>query len=77
MGRKEISVSLRLFHLLFILAVLVLTDMFGAWAFWRYGQSSEAGLLVAGIMSFLAGFGVAAYAVFFVRKVRESSAGLV
>jgi len=60
--------SLRFFHLLFILCAFVLTDMFGAWAVWRHGQQPDTGLLIAGIVSFALGFGIAGYAIYFVQK---------
>ena len=65
--------SLRFFHLLFILCAFVLTDMFGAWAVWRHGQQADPMLLVAGIVSFLLGFGIAGYAIYFVQKAQTPS----
>ena len=64
--------SLRVFHLLFVLTAFVLTDMFGAWAFWRHGQTSEPALIIAGAISFLAGFAIAGYAIYFVNKVKQT-----
>ena len=61
--------SLRWLHLVFILAVLVLTDMFGAWALFEFAHSHDRTLLVAGIASFVLGFAVVGYSLWFVRKL--------
>ena len=59
--------SLRTFHLLFILAAVVLCDMFGAWGVYHAGAGSAN--LAMGIVSFLAGFGLIGYGIWFVRKL--------
>jgi len=61
--------SLRWLHLVFILVVLVLTDMFGAWALFEFAHSHDRTLLVAGIGSFALGFAVVGYSLWFVRKL--------
>ncbi|MBI1824753.1 MAG: hypothetical protein HYR83_00025 [Planctomycetes bacterium] len=53
--------SLRTIHLIFILAAIVLVDMFGAWAVYTNAHSHERGLLAVGILSFVAGFALAGY----------------
>lgn len=66
--RKEVPVTLRIFHLVFVLICMVAADMFGAWAVWQNAQTPETSLLVCGVLSFLVGFGLIAYAIWFVRK---------
>ncbi len=61
--------SLRWFHLVFILVVLVLTDMFGAWALFEFAHSHEQALLVAGVVSFVLGFAAVGYSLWLVRKL--------
>jgi len=59
--------SLKTVHLLFLLAVIIITDMFGAWAVHEHGETHDTATLVWGIISFLIGFGVIVYAVWVVR----------
>ncbi len=65
--------SLRNFHALFILIAMVLVDMFGAWAIWDHAQSHNKLVLAVGIVSFLIGFGLAGYAIWFVRKLDRAN----
>lgn len=65
--------SLRFFHLLFVLCAFVLTDMFGAWAIWRNERQPDVWYLVAGVLSFLIGFGIAGYAISFSQKAANPS----
>ena len=64
--------SLRTFHLVFVLAAIVAADMFGAWAIYHHAETPTPSLLVVGILSFLAGFGLVGYAIWFVRKLDRS-----
>ena len=61
--------SLRWFHLVFILVVLVLTDMFGAWALFEFARTHERALLVGGVVSFVLGFAAVGDSLWFVRKL--------
>lgn len=63
--------SLRTFHLVFVVICVAATDMFGAWAVWRHAQQPQPALLVFGVLSFLVGFGLIAYAIWFVRKAER------
>jgi len=63
--------SLRNFHFVFILIVIVVADMFGAWAVWKYSQTQEMTTLVLGILSFIAGFALIGYAIWLVRKLER------
>ncbi len=46
--------------------------MFGAWGVWTYQSIGDAVVLIAGILSFLAGFAVVGYAIWFVRKLDKA-----
>ena len=59
--------SLRSFHLVFILLVVVGADLFGAWSVWYYAEQKDAGVLVLGILAVLGGFGLIWYAIKLVR----------
>jgi len=61
--------SLRGIHALFVLIVLIATEMFGAWGVWTYQSTGDAVVLIAGIFSFLAGFAIVGYAIWFVHKL--------
>ena len=54
--------SLRNFHLLFILLVFMGADLFGGWALWRHAQYGDPQLLAMGIVSLVGGLGLAVYA---------------
>jgi len=59
--------SLRSFHLFFILLASVGADLFGIWAVWRHLQHPDPGLLVLGLVCIVGGLGLIVYAVHFVR----------
>lgn len=63
--------SLRWIHLIFVLVVLIATDLFGAWAVWSYVQTGEGVRLAAGIASFIFGFAAVVYAIWVVRELRK------
>ena len=60
--------SLRTFHVIFVLGSIILTELFGAWAFWRNAHQPDHSLVVAGTISLIAGFCAIIYAIWFVRK---------
>ena len=66
--------SLKTFHLVFIIIAIIAADMFGAWAIWH--RATLDGLTLAlGIATLVGGLVLTAYALFFVRKMdRESPA---
>ncbi|MES1254240.1 MAG: hypothetical protein ABUS56_01450 [Acidobacteriota bacterium] len=63
--------SLRLFHLVFIGASIVLAAFLAAWAMGEYRSGHDGGYLVTGAMSLLAAAGLAVYAAAFQRKTRR------
>lgn len=60
--------SLRFIHLMFVLICMVAADVFGSWALWQHVTTPKPSLLVFGILSFAAGFGLVVYAIWFVHK---------
>jgi hypothetical protein len=61
--------SLRTFHLAFILLVIVCAEMFGAREIWTFAETKELMTLVLGGLSLLGGLVLALYALLFVRKM--------
>ncbi len=61
--------SLRTVHLVFILIVFIMADMFGAWGIHEYSTTGDKIPLVMGVLSFAFGFGLAGYAIWQVRKL--------
>jgi Zn-dependent protease with chaperone function len=62
--------SLKTFHLVFIIAAIIMADMFGAWAIWH--RASLDGLTVAlGVATLIAGLALTGYAFYFVRKMER------
>ena len=53
--------SLRNFHLIFILLVFMGADLFGSWAIWNYRQTGDLVSLVMGVISLVGGLGLAVY----------------
>lgn len=64
--------SLRTFHLLFILLLIVCAELFGAREIWTFSASREAMALWLGTLSLLGGLGLSLYAVLFVRGMDEA-----
>jgi hypothetical protein len=66
--------GLRLLHLVFILTLLPLTDMFGAWAVHEHSHMGDGATLVWGMLSFTAGFALIGYTLLAVRKFQHMKA---
>jgi len=64
--------SLRAFHLVFILIAMVGADLFGAWAIHQWRLTSEWPTLVLGAISLAGGLGLAAYSAWFVGKLEKA-----
>lgn len=64
--------TLRTFHLVFILFAIVAADMFGAWAIWHYPVNHDTLLLALGIGTLVGGLALAVYAFFFVRRLDQA-----
>ncbi len=61
--------SLRTFHLVFILLAIVCAELFGAREFWHYSLTRDVPTLWLGIGSVLGGLALSVYALLFVRKM--------
>ena len=59
--------SLRTFHLSFILLSILGADLFAIWTVWQYTLHGEWPILIAGAVSILGGLGLVFYAVRLVR----------
>jgi len=59
--------SLRTFHLAFILIAIVGADLFGLWAIWQYARVGDGGILALGIVALAGGLGLVFYALKLVR----------
>ena len=65
--------SLRTFHLAFILLSLVTADGFALWAFREYSRTQDGIILVTAVIAVVAGFALMIYAFHFVRKMNRSN----
>lgn len=63
--------SLRIFHLVFILAAILAADMFGAWAIWSYPLTGSGLNLALGLFALVAGLALTVYALWFARKTER------
>ncbi len=61
--------SLRAFHLVFILLAIVTAEMFGARELWSYRLTKDVVELWLGVLSLVGGLGLSVYALYFVRKL--------
>ncbi len=64
--------SLRMFHLVFVLIAIVVTDMFGGWAVWEHAHTHETATLVVGMISFAIGFRLIGYGLWVVKKLNQA-----
>lgn len=61
--------TLRWFHMVFLLAAMILADMFGAWAIYWHGRGDQPLILTLGIISLAIGLGLAGYVAWLVKKL--------
>jgi len=59
------SFSLRRFHEIFLLAAIVMADLFGAWTIHNYLRTGDALTLGLGIFTLIAGLALCAYVILF------------
>lgn len=64
--------SLRAFHLVFILIAMIGADVFGAWAIHEWRLTGEWTTLALGAISLVGGLGLAAYSAWFVVKLEKA-----
>lgn len=65
--------SLRAFHLVFLLCAIVGADLFGVWAIRDYRTSGDVLILVLGIVTLLGGLGLIVYTIYVVRKLDQAN----
>jgi hypothetical protein len=65
--------SLRAFHILFIVLSVMLTAFFAAWAGGQYEAAHNAGYIVVAAAALGSGVGLCVYMTKFVRKTRRMS----
>ena len=65
--------SLRAFHLLFIVLSVILTAFFAAWAFGEYRARQDLTYAVTAVASLAAGIGLIAYLAAFLKKTKRLS----
>ena len=62
--------SLRTFHVIFIVCSIILTIGFGYWAMSNFQQHQTPAYLWTGVISFIAAIGLMVYEYFFLKKVK-------
>ena len=65
--------SLKAFHIFFIVMSIAITIVFGVWATLDYSRSGSGFNLALGVGSFAASVGLAIYGVWFLRKLKDVS----
>ena len=65
--------SLKAFHIVFIVASILLAFGFAAWAFANCGEEGRGGLLAYGIGASAAGAALVGYAIYVLKKLRNVS----
>jgi predicted transporter len=68
-GKGVTLVSLRTVHLVFILAAIVVAEMFGAWSIFHYPETADRLSLGLGIFTLIAGLALCVYAYHFVKRM--------
>jgi uncharacterized membrane protein HdeD (DUF308 family) len=63
--------SLKTFHLVFIIAAIITADMFGAWTIWSFRFTHDTVNLALGILTLIGGLALTVYAFYFVRKMER------
>lgn len=63
--------SLKAFHLVFIILSILFSLVFGIWAVLSYGSSEKTAELVLGIISLVGTLGMSIYLFFFLKKFKH------
>lgn len=63
--------SLKAFHVVFIVASILLSFLVGAWGVREFQLDGSGVSLAIGVLFYVSGFALVGYALKFVRKVRE------
>ena len=65
--------SLKAFHLVFIILSILFTLMFGVWGVVNHGSSGKTGELVLGVISLAGTVGLSVYLRYFLKKLKHVS----
>ena len=65
--------SLKAFHLVFIILSIMFTLMFGIWGVVNHGSSGKTAELVMGVLSLMGPLGLSVYLYFFLKKFKHIS----
>ncbi len=65
--------SLKAFHLVFIILSILFTVMFGIWGVMNHGSSGQTAELVMGVLSLMGTLGLSVYLYFFLKKFKHIS----
>lgn len=65
--------SLRSFHIFFIVVAVVAADLFGAWAVRDFMTSGDQLILAMGLATIVGGFGLLGYGIWFVNKLDRAN----
>tara|TARA_B100000929_G_scaffold238184_1_gene195020 strand:- start:299 stop:505 length:207 start_codon:yes stop_codon:yes gene_type:complete len=65
--------SLKAFHLVFIILSIMFTLMFGIWGVVNHGSSGKTAELVMGVLSLMGTLGLSVYLYFFLKKFKHIS----
>ena len=65
--------SLRAFHVFFMAVAIVGAEFFGGWALQYFSSTGDWLMLSLGVVSMLGGLGLAAYALWFIRKMNRAN----
>jgi hypothetical protein len=68
-----VDMSLKAFHIVFVVASILLAFFFGGWLMHDYLATREVAELVVGILSILAGVGLICYGKSILRKLKHIS----
>ncbi len=73
MVKKEFTLSLKAFHIIFIVAATLLAFGFGGWLIYYHIENSSYTFLFLGLIHLIAGVGLIAYGKRFLQKLKHVS----
>jgi len=68
-----LKVSLKAFHVIFIVFSTLLALGFGAWGVWQFRATGDVGALICGTVSFLGAVVLVVYGRWFLKKLQRIS----
>lgn len=64
--------SLRKFHMVFLLIAIMGADLFGGWAIHEFRHAGDPLILTSGIFSMIGGLGLAGYVLWLIHKMDKA-----